>query len=92
MLQVAAEIMGATNKLCIFVDGLDEFEGRHEDLIHLFSALTDNTNDSVCKSSQPWVLFEDAFKHRPNLILKDLTYSDIKQYVVSNFQGDPGFA
>jgi hypothetical protein len=42
MLRTAAGALGATNKLCIFEDGLDEFDGRHDDLVHPFKALIGN--------------------------------------------------
>lgn len=92
MLRSAAEKLSQAAKLCLFVDGLDEFDGRHDDLICLFQALIANQNVKVCVSSRPWVLFEDAFKHRPSLTLQDLTYPDIKHYVTSNFHRDSGFA
>ena len=92
MLRSAVEKISQDAKLCLFVDGLDEFDGRHDDLICLFQALIANQNVKVCVSSRPWVLFEDAFKHGPSLTLQDLTYPDIKHYVTLNFHRNSGFA
>ena len=36
--------------------------------------------------------FEDAFGDKSFLMLQDLTYDDIRNYVSSNFEGNPGFA
>ena len=92
MLRTAAREISKTMKLCLFVDGLDEFEGEHSDLISLFRDLTQNENVKLCVASRPWTIFEDAFKHKPSMMLQDLTYLDIKHYVTSKFRDDSGFA
>lgn len=92
MLRTAAREVSRTMRLCLFVDGLDEFEGEHNDLICLFQDLIQNGNIKVCVASRPWVVFEDAFEHKPSMMLQYLTYSDIKYYVTSNLQDDSRFA
>lgn len=92
MLRSAVEQLDHVAKVCLFIDGLDEFDGKHDDLICLFQSLIANKNVKICVSSRPWVLFEDAFHHRPSLTLQDLTYSDIKHYVSSKLHKDHGFA
>ena len=92
MLRKAAREASRTMRLCLFVDGLDEFEGDHNDLVCLFQDLIRNGNIKVCVASRPWVVFEDAFEHKPSMMLQDLTYSDIKYYVTSNLQDDSRFA
>jgi hypothetical protein len=79
-------------KFCFFIDGLDEFEGDHTNLINLLQDLISSPQIKICVSSRPWIIFEDAFKHRASLMLQDLTYPDIKRYVSSNFLENPGFA
>jgi len=83
--------LGANTKLCLLVDGLDEFEGNHNELIVLFKELITDPRIKLCVSSRPWVEFEDAFKHAPSLMLQDLTSSDIKHYVSSHMENDPRF-
>lgn len=90
-LRAAAREISQNMKLCLFVDGLDEFDGKHSDLIHLFQDLIQDSKVKVCVASRPWVIFEDAFQHKPSMMLQDLTYSDIKSYVMSSFQDDSGF-
>ena len=92
MLRTCTIEVSKTMKLCVFVDGLDEFEGQHQELIRLFKDLIQYNNVKVCVSSRPWVIFEDAFQHKPSMMLQDLTYSDIKHYVTTNLQGDLRFA
>lgn len=91
MLRACAIEVSKTMKLCLFVDGLDKFEGQPHELIHLFKGLIEYNNVKVCVSST-WIIFEDAFQHKPSMMLQDFTYSDIKHYVTASFQGDPGFA
>lgn len=79
-------------KLCLFVDGLDEFEGDHKELVTLFRDLLASPAIKLCVSSRPWVVFEDAFRQEPSLMLQDLTYPDIKHYVASHFYKDTGFS
>jgi energy-coupling factor transporter ATP-binding protein EcfA2 len=80
-------------KLCLFVDGLDEFSGNHRDLITVFRTLVLGSTSGVklCVASRPWVEFQDAFRHDPSLMLQDLTYSDRKHYVASHMEIDEGF-
>jgi hypothetical protein len=66
--------------LCFFIDGLDEFEGDHEDMAELFKDITSPTV-KVCLSSRPWIVFEMSFQSCPGLRLQDLTRSDIELYV-----------
>lgn len=66
--------------VCLFIDGLDEFEGDLEEMIGLFKSLA-SQRVKICLSSRPWVVFEEAFHHIPSLKLQDLTYNDIKLYV-----------
>ncbi|KAK2006326.1 hypothetical protein LZ32DRAFT_570436 [Colletotrichum eremochloae] len=79
------------HNICLFVDGLDEFSGEPEMLINLFRGIISHSNVKLCVSSRPWLVFEDAFRHRPSLKLEDLTYADIKSFVSERFEGDEGF-
>jgi len=78
-------------KLCLFIDGLDEFNGDHEELIDLFKQAIGLPNVKICVSSRPWVVFEDAFVHRPSLMLEHMTYPDILDYVSARFSENSGF-
>ena len=73
-------------KMCLFIDGLDEFEGSHLEIINFFKDLGlgkhgHSHSIKMCLSSRPWVVFEEAFQYQvPNLRLQDLTYGDMYRY------------
>jgi hypothetical protein len=67
-------------KICFLVDGLDEFDGDHEEIALLFKKLTSSSNLKICFSSRPWVVFEQMFSKSPKLRLQNLTYRDIERY------------
>ena len=92
MLQSVVQKGCQDRKFCFFIDGLDEFEGDGKYLIRLFQGLTSNQGVKVCVSSRPWVEFQDAFEHRPSLMLQDLTYPDIKRYVTNELGTHLDFA
>lgn len=77
-----------SRKICLFVDGLDEFDGDHKAIIQFFKNLVEqNAKDRIklCLSSRPWPVFEQAFEYSvPNLKLQDLTFHDMKKYVEAN--------
>lgn len=70
-------------RLCIFVDGLDEYEGEHTDLIDLLSTLAENPHIKLCISSRPWNVFTRAYRNRVDgeLAVQDLTKLDIETYI-----------
>jgi hypothetical protein len=81
-----------TEKFCIFIDGLDEYSGRHQDLISTIKRLASSPSVKVCASSRPWNVFCDAFGRGTNkLRLEDLTRDDIKKYVAKNLKEDVNF-
>lgn len=79
------------NKLFFFIDGLDEFNGKHQELISLIQDISKLPNLKICLSSRPWLVFEDAFGTSPSLVVQDLTFPDIKIYVQSRLFGNPRF-
>jgi hypothetical protein len=85
------EIDPTVSKFCLFIDGLDEFDGEHTELVAFIADLSMSPNTKLCVSSRPWLVFEDAFKHGPSLMLQDLTYPDIMYFIRSKFLGNLGF-
>ena len=76
--------------LCLFIDGLDEFEEDDDELIAFVRNLVvSNTEIKVCLSSRPHQSFEDAFKLSAKLRLQDLTYQDIRRFVTDRFEEVP---
>ena len=82
---------GDAARFCFFVDGLDEFDGDPGVLINLFKEVVSTSKVKVCLSSRPWLVFEDAFRHYSNLMLQDLTYPDITNFVSSELGSSSHF-
>jgi hypothetical protein len=79
-------------RLCLFIDGLDEFDGNHLEIIHFFKHLGQGEHGNavkMCLSSRPWAVFQAAFEHAvPHLRLQDLTYSDMWRYTRDRLRED----
>ncbi|KAI4277459.1 MAG: hypothetical protein L6R35_006150 [Caloplaca aegaea] len=66
-------------KICLFVDGIDEFETDHSDIVRLFVSIP----AAMCKvvvSSRPLPICFDAFDGCPSLRVQDLTHDDMRSY------------
>jgi len=77
--------------LCIFLDGLDEYVGDHDNIVDFFKSLSSlhPSRIKLCISSRPWIVFDEAFKGLPRLRLQDLTYRDIEVYVHDELRSHP---
>lgn len=73
---------------CLFIDGLDEFDGNYAHLVDVFSQIPSSSNMKVCLSSRPYNHFVDAYGRSPDRMirLQDLTTEDIRQYVNDSFE------
>jgi hypothetical protein len=78
-------------KICLLVDGLDEFEGDHDAISTLFNDIASLPNVKLCLSSRPWIVFEELFAECPKLRLQNLTYRDIKHYVSDKMRRNSSF-
>ena len=67
-------------RLCIFIDGLDEFSSNHDELLDMIRGLRQYSNTKICLSSRPYRLFQDEFGSSAMLKLQDLTEPDIRKY------------
>ena len=75
-------------KLCLFIDGLDEFAG-DQSLIDLLRPIMDSQDVKICVSSRPYTVFEEAFGKSCKLKLQDLTRADIERYTFDKIQSVP---
>lgn len=86
-LQTVVTSAHAGIKLCFIIDGLDEFNGDHEDrtqLCRTLKGLAISGNVKLCLSSRPWNIFEEEFGlNYPKIYMQDLTRDDIQNYVSS---------
>lgn len=78
-------------RICLLVDGLDEYAGDHSEIAEAFQYSSNFAHTKVCVSSRPLLSFDRAFKDFLGLRLEDLTFDDIQAYVKSKFQDDERF-
>ncbi|CAD6449144.1 24befc88-fdb3-4514-be56-3ff3531d2e97-CDS [Sclerotinia trifoliorum] len=78
-------------KLCLFVDGLDEYEGQPSTIAKYFIMLAQVPWLKICLSSRPLLEFDDSFGSRPSLRLQDLTRTDIDHFVKSTLQNNVNY-
>ena len=64
-------------RVCMFIDGLDEFVGDEDRLIEIIRLISQTSGTKVCVSSRPEQIFRQGFASSPNLRLQDLNYHDI---------------
>jgi hypothetical protein len=79
--------------MCFFIDGLDEYDGIHSDVVQLFQKFSASDNIKICLSSRPWNVIQNAFGEgrNPKLMLQDLTREDINIYVKDKLAEDYRF-
>jgi hypothetical protein len=67
-------------KIAVFIDGIDEFDGDHQDMAMFLRSLS-STDLKVVVSSRPLNACLGALEGCPSLRLQDLTRPDMKRYV-----------
>lgn len=85
---ISGTIPGALpRKICLFIDGLDEYSGDHGELIHTLRSFVKDRNTKLCVSSRPWNVFANAFGNTtPHLFLHEVTEGDIRLFVESSLR------
>ena len=80
-------------RFCFFIDGLDEYDGDHSEVVDLVQAFVTSKDIKVCLSSRPWNVFTRAFGwgSHPTFHLEDLTRPDVKLYVQDILGGNKLF-
>ena len=68
-------------RFCLFIDGLDECEGDHDEFAEFLSSLAQSEYIKLCISSRTEIVFMEAFKNGPKLRLQDMTAGDIHDFV-----------
>lgn len=92
LLSRAFQYLCPSTMICLFIDGLDEFEGQHDNLVLYLRDALKAYPIKLCVSSRQWQIFEDAFHDTPSLRLQDLTLPDMMEYVRSELYAGPAFA
>ena len=81
--------------ICLFIDALDEYSGRSEDIARFVKRLAapiDTTDNQkliirVCASSRPWNAFTSLLKEAPSFTIQDWTKEDIKKFATDRLGG-----
>jgi hypothetical protein len=78
----------SNSRFCFFIDGLDEFDGDHRDLIDAIRSLSKSPFIKICVSSRPWTLFQKELGIYEDLhvALQTLTKRDIDVYIASKLE------
>lgn len=82
--KVMRQLQGSC-RICIFIDGLDEFVGDRDALIATLEKLQ-SPEIKFCLSSRPDQRYSDAFGSSATLKLQDLTRADIQVFVLHKLQ------
>ncbi|KAI0010773.1 hypothetical protein F4779DRAFT_626929 [Xylariaceae sp. FL0662B] len=76
----------SSSRLFFLIDGLDEFDGDHQEIVDLITSSAKNNNVKFLVSSRPIPVCVDVFSQSPTLHLHDLTRGDIQKYVEDHLQ------
>ncbi|KAI0097758.1 hypothetical protein GGR51DRAFT_566231 [Nemania sp. FL0031] len=90
-IQSLIRIPDSPSKFCVFIDGVDEYDGDHFEFCQLMQELSCSPAIKCCMSSRPWNVFKDAFgaDQTPRLYLHQLTRQDILVYAQSRLAEHP---
>ncbi|KAI6084324.1 hypothetical protein F4821DRAFT_271252 [Hypoxylon rubiginosum] len=91
VLQRIAEQASLRVKFCLFIDGLDEYDGDLVDFCRALRKLSTSPHFKICVSSRPWNVFEDSFGLDPacKMYVQDFTRPDIRLFVESRLKEHP---
>ena len=76
---------------CLFVDGLDEHDGNHRELVRVLGELAlqpsaPRVTFRLCLAGRPENIFVDAFRHFPGFAIHEYTRNDIRRYANERIQ------
>lgn len=80
---------GRGGKVCLFIDGLDEFAGDHQQIVDFFKdCVASFPHVKICLSSRPLSTFCAAFEMNPGLELHELTRRDMLHFAQDHLHED----
>lgn len=94
--RLMSEKVTSSHRICLFIDGLDEFEGDEVDHWSIARDLQSWKNSGsikLCVSSRPHVDFLHSFAADMNIQIQihQLTQRDIRKFSIAMFEMDPNF-
>jgi NACHT domain len=84
--------LSTKSNICIFVDGLDEYEGNYLDLVDFFKEVEEigqssrNPSIKLCLASRPEPLLLEHLRHCGSLKMQECNYESISVYVSKRLQ------
>lgn len=75
-------------RLCVHIDGLDEYEGNPRDLLDLISTFVETDNIKVLCASRWKRVYEKGFSGSQYLAMHQLTWSDLARYTIGQCLAD----
>lgn len=92
-MQIACESIAVSGRyLCLYVDGLDEYDGDSDDILRLPKIFTDIRHVKICASSRPENAFIQAWEETGDkLYMEHFNDADISAYVRDTLEGDPNY-
>lgn len=87
-LECFSKLSPTGHRFCIFIDGLDEFDGDHSDMVETLLRLSESSHLKLCIASRPWNVFEIGFggEDRHKIYIQDLTHQDIVEFTRSRLE------
>lgn len=77
-------------RVCLFIDGLDEFDGDHLDMMETLVNLSQSPILKLCVSSRPWNVFETSLGQSSSKIyMHEITHDDILNYTRNRLATHP---
>jgi hypothetical protein len=83
--RLGASCSKTTQRFCLFIDGLDEYDGDHFQVVGALRRLGSNKCFKLCVASRPWNIFKDAYGGDTNqmLCIHEHNREDIHKYAQS---------
>lgn len=84
----------ANMRFCMFIDGLDEYEGAPSEIIQVLESIAESSSIKLCSSSRRWNDFQRAFgdgKCDNSILLENYTKRDIERFVRDILEKDRSF-
>jgi hypothetical protein len=80
-------------RFCFFIDGLDEYDGDHYEIVRVLQNFATSSSVKLCVSSRPGNVFKKSLGKYSfgQLHLEDFTRNDIRLYVCNTLTMDPHF-
>lgn len=79
-------------KFCIFIDGLDEYNGDEEELVEILRIFDQTTYLKLCVSSRPRHYLDEYYKHRRKILhIHEFTKDDMETHIRQELQDNENF-